>query len=123
MSKLVYIASPYSHEDPEIRRVRFLAVRRREDLLVSKGVNAYSPIAHNHERALRGTEPPQGWIKWDLLMLARADVMEVLMIEGWRESVGIRDEMAFAGEHRIPIRFAFAGEDALVQFYLGETSE
>ena len=123
MSKLVYIASPYSHPHPRVRQDRFLAARRREDLLVSKGVNAYSPIAHNHERDLRGYRPPQGWLVWDFHMLAKADALEVLQIDGWRESEGVQEEIAFARNRGCPVTYATPCARHHIIFYLDGPSE
>ena len=105
MSELIYLATPYSHPDPAVREKRFKAVNRVAAQLMGQGKFVYSPISHTHPIALAG-DLPKGWDFWDKycrVMLERCTAMVVLMQEGWKESVGVTNEIKIAKELGIPI--------------------
>ena len=47
-SHVIYIASPYAHSDPEVRRLRFEQVCHYVAERMLQGAVVYSPIAHSH---------------------------------------------------------------------------
>ena len=102
-----YIASPFSHEDPEIRIQREADAKRAEAFIndTYDGVRAYSPIAETADQERRGVVPQEGWYLYDFAMLAKADRLIVLKLEGWETSIGISLEIAFALGRKIPIRY------------------
>ena len=102
-----YIASPFSHEDPEIRIQREADAKRAEVFIndTYDGVRAYSPIAETADQERRGVVPQEGWYLYDFAMLAKADRLIVLKLEGWETSIGISLEIAFALGRKIPIRY------------------
>ena len=91
---LIYLASPYSHADAAIKELRHRQVCLAAAHLIARGVTVFSPVAHSHPIALHGKA--QGdWATWEkqcLALLDRCDLMLVLMLEGWRESTGIKAE-------------------------------
>jgi hypothetical protein len=96
---LVYLASPYSHPDPEVREERFQAVARHAAKLMRDGVNVFSPISHTHPIAQY--DLPQGWEFWeryDRAMLGVCSRMIVLKLDGWKESKGVAAEIAIMQE-------------------------
>lgn len=104
MSKLVYLASPYSHPDAAVREARFDAACRATAISLRVGHFVYSPIAHTHPLAVK-YELPSDWKFWaafDEAMISRCDRLWVLEIDGWRESVGVTAEIEIA--RRIGIR-------------------
>ena len=51
MSKLfVYLAAPYSHEDPKVMEARFHAINKQAARLMSEGYIVHSPISQNANR-------------------------------------------------------------------------
>lgn len=99
MSKpLWYIASPYSHPDPEIREQRFDAVCRECSLVLQSGIFVYSPIAHTHPIALAGSLPTdwEFWKEFDTKMIEACDMVCVLMLPGWKASKGVTAEIKIA---------------------------
>ena len=62
-----YIASPFSHEDPEIRIQREADAKRAEVFIndTYSGVRAYSPIAETADQERRGVVPQEGWYLYD----------------------------------------------------------
>ena len=104
---LVYLATPYSHPDAEVRERRFREVNRAAAALIRKGVHVFSPISHMHPIALVGGLP-HGWEFWqayDRVMLAACDKVIVLMQDGWRESAGVQAEIAIAKKIGLSVEF------------------
>ncbi|GIV04148.1 MAG: hypothetical protein KatS3mg082_2703 [Nitrospiraceae bacterium] len=109
---MIYLASPYSHPDPTVREERFHAACRAAAALLRTGHAVFSPIAHSHALARHGL--PTDWKFWepfDREYLERCDEVVVLMLAGWRESVGVREEVRIARELGKPVRYV-APEDA-----------
>jgi hypothetical protein len=104
---MIYLASAYSHPDPAIREQRFREACRAAAALFRQGHVVFSPIAHSHPLVEHGL--PADWSFWqryDREMLARCDEVVVLMLEGWEDSVGVREEIRIARELGKPVRYA-----------------
>lgn len=95
---MIYLASPYSHEDSKIREQRFLDVCKAAAFFMGKGISIFSPIAHTHPIAMAG-DLPKGWDFWnkcDRWFIEHCDNVYVLMLDGWEESKGVQAEIAIA---------------------------
>lgn len=115
---MFYIASPYSSPDPAVRAERFMAVCRAAALMMKQGMHVYSPIIHSHPIALIG-DLPKGWDYWreyDEFFIKHCDGVIVLMLDGWKESIGIKAELELAEKYGKPVRYMEV-KDALVAFY------
>ena len=102
---MIYLASPYSHSDANIREQRFLDVCRMTVTLMQQGHVVFAPIVHGHP--LVGHGLPTDWPFWerfDREHLRRCDELVVLMLDGWRESVGVAAEIRIAAELGKPVR-------------------
>ena len=107
MPELIYLATPYSHPNPDIRQQRFDLVNRVALRLIRQGYFVYSPITHNHPLAILG-ELPVGWEYWkehDYLLLSKCTKLMVLYVDGWMESVGVKAEITYAAKLGIPMEF------------------
>lgn len=95
---LVYVGTPYTHADPNVMADRFNAVNRFAISLMNDGFFVYSPITHGHPLALEGGLPRdwQFWERQATRMLSVCDVLAVLMIDGWKESKGLAEEIRLA---------------------------
>lgn len=103
---MIYLASPYSHPDPAVREERYRAACHAAAALLLAGQPVFSPIAHSHPLVDYGL--PADWSFWqryDRELLARCDEVVVLMLAGWRESVGVREEIRIARELGKPVRY------------------
>lgn len=146
-SPLVYLASPYTvtagqlvtassarpavPSDDVVRELveqRFAAVCRWAGALIAAGLVVYSPIAHSHaisQAAMFGTD----WETWrglDLVMLAKSDVLIVLQLDGWSDSVGVRAEVSEAHDRMMPILYwdpALASAAGVAAVVLGKSIE
>jgi hypothetical protein len=107
MSKVIYIASPYSHFDEEMRENNYRKVSEIASKMIAMGNVAISPIAYGHP-LLQFTEMPGDWEFWKnfcLSILAKCDEMIVCKMKGWEESRGIAEEIQFAKENNIPVEY------------------
>ena len=107
MKTLVYLATPYTHTDPEIQEARFMAVNIKAGELMAQGVHVFSPISHTHPIA-QASELPTNWEFWkqyDFAILVHCCKVIVLCLHGWRESVGVAAEIAMAKELGIPVEY------------------
>lgn len=104
---MIYLASPYSHEDPSIEAYRFDAVCRTAARLIVAGVVVVSPIAHSHPIYVR--EPATGatfeqWQELDETLLLASEEMWILGLPGWEQSRGVNSEARFAARNGIPVK-------------------
>jgi nucleoside 2-deoxyribosyltransferase len=110
---MIYLASPYTHVDPAIRQQRFEAACRAAAALICRGQTVFSPIAHSHAICAFGV--PLDWRFWERLdrrYLEACDEMVVLMLDGWRESVGVKAEIAIARELGKPVTYLRVADQA-----------
>jgi hypothetical protein len=106
---MIYLASPYSHPDPAIREQRFQAACQAAAALLRAGQVVFSPVVHSHPLVAHGL--PSDWAFWqhvDRECLQRCDEVVVLMLDGWEESVGVREEIWIAVELAKPVRYLAA---------------
>lgn len=108
--KFVYVAFPFSHPDPavEAERVRqviaFMAtmIRERTDY------RPISPVIHCYEIA-KASGLNGSWETWQpycLKFLDICDLMVVLKLPGWIESVGVQAECEEAASRKMPVLFS-----------------
>lgn len=102
---MIYIASPYSDPDIEVRSARY---HKAQDYLyhcMLQKLNAYSPIVYFHPLAIRfqllSTEEP--YIRHNVEMLEICDIIHILTLPGWKESLGVKHEIKFAQRWAKPI--------------------
>ena len=102
---MIYLASPYSDPNSDIREERYKAALWCVASLISTGAKAFSPIVHNYYVAkLVGDH--NDWFFWrdyDLCWLRKCESMFVLNILGWEKSVGVTAERVFASSNNIPV--------------------
>lgn len=101
---MIYLASPYSHEDKSVRESRFQAACKVTATLIQQRKAVFSPVVHCHPLVAFGL--PIDWMFWAQFCRAhfqRCDEMYVLCIPGWEHSVGIREETWMAQEFNIPV--------------------
>jgi hypothetical protein len=103
---MIYLCSPYTHADPDVREQRFEAACRAAAMLIRQGNTVFSPVAHSHPICRFGL--PGDWDfrgRHDLEHLAVCDEVVVLKLDGWRQSRGVQAEVARARAWGKPISF------------------
>lgn len=103
----IYIASPYTDPDPELRKLRFLDALHYVGELTRRGQIVYSPIVHNHEVALKCNLPGDinFWKEHNATFLRLASKLHVLQLPGWDRSRGVLYEIDLAQRLFIEVIF------------------
>lgn len=104
---MIYLASPYSHEDAAIREQRANEAAAAALALITRGHSIYSPIASWHHWCQIWGLPfeYETWASQDRGMIEAASELWVLMLPGWRESRGIAAELTHAQVMSKPVKF------------------
>jgi len=94
----VYLGTPFSDPDFRIRTSRFNDVTIVAGRMCHEGILVYSPITHYWPQVSLVGYPkkmlePGFWRPFNDAFLAWADILAVLMNDGWRRSVGLSYEM------------------------------
>jgi hypothetical protein len=93
---LHYLASPYSHYytlHAAWRDASNLGAR-----LLKCGYRVFSPIAHSHSYCLHGGLDPLDhgfWMAFDDSMMRVSDALMIAMLDGWKQSKGVKIEIEF----------------------------
>ncbi len=102
---MIYLATPYSHPDTQVRDRRWRdACTVAADLFEAK-IQVYSPIAHAHP-IVTGTDLGLDWEFWkehDEHMIRACRILALVKMDGWKESVGMNAEREFATSLDMPI--------------------
>ncbi len=104
---LIYLATPYSHPERNVRVARTLIANMVTAKLMRQGYLVFSPISHSHAMA-EECELPGDWEFWerfDRRLLSCCTHLVVIKADGWYESVGVTAERAMAKEMGLPIIF------------------
>ena len=94
--KSIYLATPYYHDDENIREFRYKVATLIATYLMSKGYRVFSPITHSH---IINNYLPDRFKTWefykkqDFPQVAHADEIFVICLPGWRKSIGVTDEL------------------------------
>jgi hypothetical protein len=95
-----YLATPYSDPRPTEVQKRVLAAHRAQRWMLRQGLVVYSPIVHWHETATIYDLPSsaQAFARQNRIMQLHAKGLAILVIEGTKESKGVRMEREWAME-------------------------
>lgn len=113
-SKLIYLANAYSSKLEDKDRAKLQSEQRRllESLIGGQLKKKYSvtlilPIAVSAAMADL-CDFDTGFDTWsgdDYTFISRCDEIWVLVSEGWKESYGVTEEIFFAIENNIPVKY------------------
>lgn len=118
--KLIYLASPYSHKYKKVMKEREKEVNRiAAELTYKYGYAMFLPITQSAplERiipALGGSF--EKWKNIDLEMIKRSDELWVVMLDGWKDSVGVTEEIIYAKSLNKPIYYIHPKDNLLLLF-------
>ena len=102
--ELVYISSPYSHEDERVQQQRLEQVEVITANLITwfdRYMVPFSPIAYTsriQEKII--VSKTVDWYGFDIELLKRFDIVLVSKMEGWEESYGVDLEIKEARKSR-----------------------
>ena len=105
---LIYLASPYTHQDPKLMHKRFVQISNLAGRLLKKGYHVLCPISSSVPIAKYGHVKSTKWKAWadlDLNYLGRCDEIWITALDKeWINSVGMYHELKFAmesGYHKV----------------------
>lgn len=108
-SERIYLATPYTHPDPAVRRARFESVTRAAGALMQRGFVVFSPITMGHPISEACADIPGDFAYWETACLSYlsdwATALMVLTLDGWKESRGVVKEIAAARERGLPVEY------------------
>ena len=107
MSKIIYLASPYSHKDQSVSQGRYVKVSTKVAELTSQGLIIFSPITYGHT-LLSFKEMPGDWQFWKNFcesFIYKCDEFWVYKIDGWDQSTGVLSEIDLAKLLKVPIKY------------------
>lgn len=109
---MIYLSSPYSSPDKIIREQRARLATQEVIKFLNKGLNVYSPVSYYHNIITIFSLPMDKnfWWKYNSELFKMSRMVYVLCIDGYYESVGVRQEVAFAIASGIPIFYSTQGE-------------
>jgi hypothetical protein len=117
LHKLIYLAGPYSHRLARIRHRRYLQLTETSARLLQNGVINFSPITHSHNQQEFLDTFSTGFDDWranDLSFVSRCEEVWVLMLPGYEESYGVKEELKFAKTNGLPIQYIHIRGDSLI---------
>ena len=106
-SKLIYLASPYSHPDDEVREDNYIVVSNIAAEMVSNGNVVFSPISYGHN-LLEFKDMPSNWEFWFnfcVTFLLKCDKLVVCKMPGWENSIGVTEEIEIARNCGIEVEY------------------
>ena len=104
---IIYLAAPYTHDDPTVTRKRVQAATRHAISDIIDGEIVFSPVSYTETIQDMGfrPNPENDWYAFDIAFMNRCQELRVLQLPGWRESHGVTLEINTAEELNIPIRY------------------
>lgn len=109
---MLYIAAPYTHPDPLVRRARAHCVSViTAELMrdVGTGTNdwCFSPISLGHEIArhlpYEVAEDHGFWMRWCRNALEKASALCLIPLPGWQKSRGVAEELVYCDIKSLPV--------------------
>ena len=110
---MIYLAIPYTHEDPAVMDYRAEVADHVAALLTRIGYEVYSPISSWHHISKKYSLPTdyEYWKKLNDRMMLNSDRVLVIMLDGWKESKGVQDEIASAERFGIEVKYDVSPDD------------
>lgn len=98
--KLIYLASPFYSESVQERAIRAYQARDIATGFIARGLYAYSPVAYTQSLFISDDAAfGLGYAAWKEMsrrFVEACDIFMVLTIDGWEQSEGVADELAYA---------------------------
>jgi hypothetical protein len=95
---------PYSHKDPAVIERRMENFCRVDAFLMKSGIHTVSPVSKHFMLSYEALPGDYNyWGTYSRKLMQRCDGVYVICIDGWKESVGVQDEIALAKQLNLPI--------------------
>ncbi len=104
-----YLACPYAHANPAVRKARFKAICHDSAHYIDLGVTVFSPIAHTHPIEVEGyiaaglpAPSADVWRDFDLPFMEMCIGCITVTLPGWEKSTGVEGERDWFRDHELP---------------------
>ena len=103
--QLIYLGSPYTHKLKRVMKERYDKALYATGDLLNQGYRVISPIVHCHPLSIKFKMMPdfEFWKKYNFALLSKCDILLVLQLDGWIESIGLQGEIEYAKRNNIII--------------------
>lgn len=110
MSRIVYLACPYTHPLTNVREERFRVATKSAAALIRQGHIVFSPITMTHPIDVElagdsGTLGSDYWVSFDEAFMSFCSEMAIVRMAGWDTSAGVARERAHFEARSLPIWF------------------
>lgn len=98
---MIYLASPYSHNDPEIVEQRVEMTTKVINTLLQQGKTVISPVVYG-ANIVKTCGLPGDWKFWEnfcIEVLSLCDELYVLPLDDWETSIGMKGEIDYANNN------------------------
>lgn len=106
---LIYLASPFSHKDELIMKMREEQISTIAAKLTLRYHQAmFLPITQSYRMRQLNDALGTSFASWkdiDLAAIEHCDQIWVVMMPGWKDSVGVQQEIKWAKYSKIPIKY------------------
>jgi hypothetical protein len=95
---MIYLASPYMHKDSMMLEYRYRTMCEVTGMLLKLGFPVFSPVVQCHHIHISG-KTPGDWAYWKTIdedYIKASDELCVVMLDGWKKSVGVQAELKIA---------------------------
>lgn len=104
---MIYLASPYSDPDPTVKLARFQMAQLYTAQQLRLKIPIFSPIVYGYqfEKDFNFAGDAETWKHLNNAMLHACSEVHVLMLPGWRKSIGVAAETRLANIYNKPISY------------------
>lgn len=105
---IVYLAQPYSiNADAALREQRYQVAVKKVAEYMNQGYNIFSPILNSHAPSVQYGLPFdwEYWERVDKEYIAVCGELWVLCLDGWKDSRGVKAEVAYAEQVGLKIKY------------------
>lgn len=100
--ELIYLTSPFTSDDQSVELARLNQAISAQRCLLEMGLKVFGPLIHSLPFL---AIPHKQWMAIDCDILKACQVLVVLMLDGWKESKGVRIVIGKAEDLDISIEY------------------
>jgi len=106
-TEIEYLAIPYTHNNVFVKHFRTEVSNYIASELTKQGRIIFAPISAWHHIAMKYELPGnfEYWERLDEQFICASKKIIIVMLDGWKKSVGVNFETSIANKYGIPIEY------------------
>ena len=103
---MIFLSAPYTHDNKVVVQERMKTIEEIIINLILLKIDAISVLQYGHTLVEKYPNLPINWDYWKdycFSFIDRSDIFCVIMLDGWQESVGVKEELEYAKSKNIKI--------------------